>query len=304
MQRETKSRIEYGAVRAIGLLVTFLPYRAALAVGWFLARVSFLFMPKRVREAERRIRIVFPEPYTPREVRRIAWISWRNIFFNSIEMMRYHRTTHEWIDSVSDCHPAMEVIQRHLATGKGAVIALPHMGAWDLSSVTCRMHGIPVFNISAMQKNPLIDDYINRLRAEKGIYTVMRGAGTLKSVLKNIGEGQVFAIMPDVRMKTEAIPVPFMGGEANVGAGMASFARHADVPIFPASVLRIGWARHKITFLNPVVSDKSLDKKTDLQKMTAAVLEQFDAVIRRYPEQWFWFNKRWVLDPLDPPAQP
>ena len=27
-------------------------------------------------------------------------------------------------------------------------------------------------------------------------------------------------------------------------------------------------------------------------------LQHFDAAIRATPEQWFWYNRRWVLDPV------
>mgnify|MGYP006919536186 FL=1 len=38
--------------------------------------------------------------------------------------------------------------------------------------------------------------------------------------------------------------------------------------------------------------------------MTQAVLANVEAAIRRAPEQWFWYNKRWVLTPVrdDAPA--
>jgi hypothetical protein len=41
-------------------------------------------------EAERRIAAVFPDR-TPREVRRIAWLSLRNMTFNAVELARARR---------------------------------------------------------------------------------------------------------------------------------------------------------------------------------------------------------------------
>jgi len=32
--------------------------------------------------------------------------------------------------------------------------------------------------------------------------------------------------------------------------------------------------------------------------MTLAVMKIIDDAIRSNPGQWFWFNKRWILDPL------
>jgi lauroyl/myristoyl acyltransferase len=33
-------------------------------------------------------------------------------------------------------------------------------------------------------------------------------------------------------------------------------------------------------------------------RMTKAVMKTIDAAIRRNPEQWFWYNGRWILDPV------
>ena len=40
-----------------------------------------------------------------------------------------------------------------------------------------------------------------------------------------------------------------------------------------------------------------MDKKADIERLTAAVVQLMNKVIQEHPEQWFWFNKRWVLDP-------
>jgi lauroyl/myristoyl acyltransferase len=50
------------------------------------------------------------------------------------------------------------------------------------------------------------------------------------------------------------------------------------------------------------VSDPTADRDADLLRMTRTVMEHVDAAIRQTPEQWFWYNKRWVLRPL--PARP
>jgi lauroyl/myristoyl acyltransferase len=111
-------------------------------------------------------------------------------------------------------------------------------------------------------------------------------------------EGKVMAILPDVRARTEALPIEFLGREANIGAGMALFARQAGVPIFPIILKRVGWTRHVWTPLEPVFPAGESDKQQDWQRMTQAVMTRFDQAICESPEQYFWYNKRWVLDPL------
>jgi lauroyl/myristoyl acyltransferase len=48
-----------------------------------------------------------------------------------------------------------------------------------------------------------------------------------------------------------------------------------------------------------IYPDASLPKSEDIERMTREILGHVDAIIREEPEQWFWFNKRWILDPLD-----
>ena len=50
--------------------------------------------------------------------------------------------------------------------------------------------------------------------------------------------------------------------------------------------------------------DPALPKEQDWLRMTQAVIDLYDAAIRAAPEQYFWYNKRWVLDPLPAEAAP
>ena len=164
---------------------------------------------------------------------------------------------------------------------------------------TMVLEGIPFFSVAGKQRNPLFDHYLNTTRERSGMPILMRGASTLRDVIRRLKGGAMLAILPDLRMRTEAVKVRFLGKEANVGAGMALFARHAGVPIFPAIVRRVGWARHVARVYPPVEADLSADKQADVQRMTQAVMDIVSEAILAEPEQWFWYNKRWVLEPVE-----
>ena len=289
--------IEYGVLRFFAFVVQALPYRVALFFGWLHAWPAHFVFRFRTAEAQRRIRLVLGDGVSRREAARIAWISWRNTVFNAVDAIRMGRVSRAWMERMSDHAEAAAILQEHARSGRGAVIAVPHMGSWELTAVFCRLYAFPVFSIAAQQKNPLVDGYLNRLRGAPGD-TIARGAGTLKQILRRLEKGGFLAILPDVRMRTEGLPVAFLGGTANLGKGMASFARHANVPIFPCIVTRRGWAHHAVRMREPVVPEPTLEKEADIRRMTELVVRYIDEAIRREPEQWFWYNKRWVLDPL------
>ncbi|MFC1497959.1 lysophospholipid acyltransferase family protein [Verrucomicrobiota bacterium] len=298
MKYRFKHIAEYAVLRSIAALVRVLPYRAALFVGWLNAWLFFHVFHFRVKKAVSRINEVFGDRFTRREMKNIAWLSWRNIVFSGIEMIRLDKITLNWINSISDYQHFMDVLTKHSKTGKGGIIAVPHMGSWELAAVGCHLYKIPIFTIAARQKNPLTNRYMNELRRSPGIDTLARGSGTMKEVLRKLRKGGMLAILPDVRMRTEGLSVPFLGAKANVGKGMASFAKHTGTPIFPCIITRIGWARHKMEIHDPIWPDENLNKKDDINRMTHSVLKIFDETIQKDPDQWFWYNSRWILDPL------
>ncbi|NQT93866.1 MAG: lysophospholipid acyltransferase family protein [Lentisphaerae bacterium] len=298
MTASPKQVVEYVVLRLVGAVAGCLPYRMAMGLGVGIAFLGFHVFRFRRRQAEQRIRAVLGlEPGDP-QITRIAWQSWRNVVLTGMEALRFPNVTLEWALSVSECGEFLETLKRHCATGRGGLIASPHTGSWELAAMTCRLAGIPIFSVAAEQTNPLANAYLNRLRGSSGAETLERGSGTMRHALQKLGEGGMLAILPDVRVMRGGIQVPFLGGEANVGKGMAMFARHANAPIFPCLPVRTGTGTHAVRVFGPVQPDPELSKDEDIARMTRAVLSLFEEQIRRDPGQWFWFNKRWVLDPL------
>lgn len=304
MKHRPRHVAEYVVFRMITSSLSVLPYRASLAMAWLSARLVFLIFRPRVREARRRISSVFGDRFSPGEVRDIAWKSLRNIIFSGVEMVRAPRLNKDQIDALFDYGKTMDVLKAHCDTGEGTLLALPHMGSWEMAAKAYRLNGLPIFSIGAEQKNELMNAYIGRLRSELATDTVNRGPGTPRDVLRRLKDGKLLAILSDVRVRFNGVPVPFLGGTANIGKGLAAFAIHANVPIFPGTITREGWFGHRMSIWDPVWPDKSLDKEEDVRRITCSVLGIFEKEIRRDPSQWFWYNKRWILDPVSPMSRP
>lgn len=294
-----KHIIEYAALRIVAFVVSVLPERCALAIGWVLAWIGHHIVRFRAVEARRRIREVFGDRLSPRDVRRCAWVSFRNTVFNAIEVMRMPKVTREWVDAHIE-QDGIERVADLAKSGKGSILVVPHTGNWDLSGVAAQTFGVPMFFVVGKQRNLLVDAWLNRMRGITGIETIPRDSSVLKKVIKNLREGKVLAFMTDLRSKTPGVQVRFLGKTANVVGGMGLFARQADVPIFPVVVTRVGWTRHRWRFHEPIYPDPTQEKSADWQRMTQRVMDIYDAAIRAEPEQYFWYNKRWVLDPLEP----
>lgn len=297
MRHSPRHLLEYYLLRGFAALICRMPYRIALGFGNIIAWAGFYLIRYRVAEAEKRIRQIFGSEKNRSQVRRIAWRSWRNFIFSCVDLMRIPVAGQEWIKSVV-IQDGVSKIKSHVESGRGAIIATIHMGAWEMAALSCLAYGIPLFSIAARQKNLLVDDYMNDLRAQTGFETVLRDSNVAKGIIRRIKAGKVLAILPDVRAPTPALAIRFLGQTANVASGMGFIARQTQIPIFPVVITRVGWGRHRYRVFDPVLPDSRLSKQEDALRITQAVFDIFDRCVRAEPDQWFWFNKRWLFDPL------
>ena len=242
-----------------------------------------------------------------RTIRRAAWISLRNTAFNLVDMLRIRRFDADALRrQVPQADEAIAHLRAELAAagGRGVVLALPHCGNWDLAGSIVELAGLPIFSVAAKQRNPFMNKLMNRMRGGHGMEVLERDGGprVYMEMLRRIRRGQVFAILPDTRSRTPALAVPFLGGTANLARGMALLAIQAGAPVVPLVMRRVAWRHFEIEFFPTLRPDPAADRDAEEMRITREVLSRFDAAIRATPEQWFWYNKRWVLDPVEDPA--
>jgi Kdo2-lipid IVA lauroyltransferase/acyltransferase len=145
------------------------------------------------------------------------------------------------------------------------------------------------------QKNRLVDAKLNEMRGATGISCLPVSDGLYRDVLKRLKSGQKLGVLSDIRVNEGGIEVDFLGHKAQIGQGAALFARRAGVLLLVAVFSRVGWFRHKIEIKAILEPDMQLTADEDIQRMTQEAFSIFDAAIREHPEQWFWYNKKWIL---------
>ena len=296
MRYRTKHIVEYTLLRMIAGLVSIMPYRMALSTGWLVAKLASVVMRKKMLHFKKRLQSVFGETHSEKEIKKILWLALRNFCFSGVELLRVPLMPVARIKKIfADGTPSD--LDPYLADGKGVILALTHMGNWELAGIALANFGVPLFVIMRSQKNPLIDAYLNKTREATAIDAVKMGSKTIAGVVEKLKKGQVLAILPDIRAKKNQVTVDFLGGQADIARGMAFFAKSADVPILPVHIWREGWGKHHWNLSSDAVyQDTNLDRDEDIERMTKLVMVHFDELIRKHPDQYFWFNKKWILE--------
>jgi KDO2-lipid IV(A) lauroyltransferase len=291
------ANFEYAALRAFCALVNAIPYPIAMAFARSLAWCAFyVFRFKRARTLGR-IRSAFPA-MSDEEAKRVAVKSLANILMTGVEMIRAPRLTRRWMDKyVKDGMLYKDKLQSYVDEGKGVVIMVPHSGNWYMAAWSMAKYGLPLFAIAAKQRNRRIDAWMKRQYGD--IEVLDRGEkSTLVKIKEKLESGRAFAILPDLRVPVKDVEVGFLGATANVSHAGAMFAVRCGAPIVVASMRREG-GRHIFDHLATLRPDPSAaGKKEEARRLTREAMAILDRSVQAHPGDWFWYNKRWILQPV------
>lgn len=289
--------LEYGALRTFCALVNAMPYAVAMKLARRFAHVAVrVFKFKRERTLAR-LRGVFPEK-PESELLAIAEASLANILQTGVEMMRAPSLDRAWMDEhIKDGLMYKERLQAYVDEGRGAVIMVPHSGNWYMAAWSMAKYGLPLFAIAARQRNKKIDAWMKRQYGD--IDVLERGnARTLVEIHKRLEAGRAFAILPDLRVPTPDVEVDFLGGKANVSHAAALFAVRSGSPIIVAAMRRRD-GKHEFVHLATLRPDAAAsDRKQEAARLTREAMALLDKEVRANPGDWFWYNKRWILQPV------
>lgn len=288
--------LEYGAVRAACAFVNAIPYPLAMALARGLGWAAFRVLGFKRRRTIGRIRSVFPEKGA-REASAIAVRSLQNILQTAVEMMRAPRLDRAWMDRhVVDGALYKERLQSYVDEGRGVVVMVPHCGNWYMAAWSMAKYGLPLFALAARQRNPKLDAW---MRCQYGDIEVLdrNCRETLVRIKARLEAGRAFAILPDLRVRKPDVAASFLGGQANVSHAGAMFAVRAGCPIVVAAMRREN-GRHVFRHLATLRPDpQAADRRAEAVRLTREALSLLSDAVLAAPGEWFWFNKRWILEP-------
>jgi KDO2-lipid IV(A) lauroyltransferase len=284
-----RERLEYVLAAALVALLRVLPLRMSYRVGYAVAGVLDLLLPKLRRVAARNLAMAFPG-LTDAERSRIIEGVFRTVGRVVVALARFPS-----IDRIS--YQGLENYQKAKAQGRGVLIATAHLGNWELSAFAHALMTEPMNVMVRPLDNPLVDQLVESRRTLSGNRLIFKKEAA-RSVLKALKNNEPVGILIDQNTTpAEGVFIDFFGQQACAGAAFAKLAYHSQAPVIPGFAL---WneetQRYVLHFLPevPITGDTTADTQR-----IHAVLEE---VIRRHPDQWMWIHRRWKTRPPGEPA--
>lgn len=296
-----KHRLEYWLFLCLYHALGAMPRRLALRAGAALAALVSVVLRKQRRIARINLGIAFPEK-SEAERRAILRCSWRNLGRVAAEFCHLRWLTPESVAEYvhfEDRAAWQRIID---ACRHGAVVLTAHFGNWELLAYAHGLMGHPVTIVHRPLQNPLVDRFINDLRARAGTRHVRKKAAA-RDALRALRAGQLVVIPSDQNQTRRfGVFVDLFGVPASTTPGAARLAMHAGVSIVPAFLVRDGETDcHRLVVLPPIEPSRTADRDADILATTQRCSKVIEDMLRRHPEQWIWFHKRWRTRPEGEP---
>ena len=107
-------------------------------------------------------------------------------------------------------------------------------------------------------------------------------------------KGGCIGFVSDHIDRRRGTPIMFMGRKATFNTAPALIARHVGARVWLGRCLRIGTeSRFRMEYRELDVPSTA-DKSDDVVALTTEIFAVFEAWIRESPEQWMWWNTRWL----------
>lgn len=261
-----------------------LPVEAASSLGGFILERLGPFL-HHTRVARQNLSDAFPEK-SHEEREKIMRGMWNNLGRVMAEYPHLHRL---W--------PKVEYAGRNYYAevrekGGPAFFFGGHIGNWEISTIGAKETGLPLHVVYRKPNNPWVDGLLRHARGAGASAYIVKGREGAREMLSVMKRGGVIAMLVDQKLN-EGLPVPFFGREAMTAEAIAYFALKFGCPLYPTRVERLGGARFRLTTYDPLVINKTSDKKGDLRAIMLEINKLLENWIRERPEQWLWIHRRW-----------
>ncbi|WP_042418437.1 phosphatidylinositol mannoside acyltransferase [Streptacidiphilus anmyonensis] len=308
-----KDQLTYLAYATGWGLVKRLPEPAADAVFRRIADTAWKRQGKSVLRLESNLRRVRPELDEAgiRELSREGMRSYLRYWCESFRMPVWDK---EKIRA-SFAPEHIERLDDTLAAGRGVILALPHMGNWDLAGAWVIVRGYPFTTVAERLKPAKLFDAFVAYREGLGmeVLPLTGGAHTMATLAKRLRAGKLVCLVGDRDLSASGIEVEFLGEKTRMPAGPAALAAQTGAALLPVTL----WYDETRTMRGCVHEEVPVPEEGTRREKTAAMTQAMADVwaegVREHAKDWHMLQRFWLADleprpdkPVDPDsdAQP
>jgi KDO2-lipid IV(A) lauroyltransferase len=188
----------------------------------------------------------------------------------------------------------LENIDRALEAGRGAVMALPHLGNWDAAGHFVCVNGYRLCAVAERLPNERVFQLFLRHREELGMKIVSLDdtARVGPQLLELLADNWLIALVADRDLTGRGVDVEMFGAMRKLPAGPALLSLTSGAPLMacPLYTTDSGWS---CRIGRPLEAERTGDMRTDVTALTRELSREFERMISAKPTDWHMFQPAW-----------
>jgi phosphatidylinositol dimannoside acyltransferase len=287
----------WGAVRLLPEWIATAGFRAG-------ADIALRRQPRGVRQLRANLRRVVGPDVSDVERDELLAAAMRSYCRYWMETFRLPAMDHDALNARVDALTiGAEHIDAAVAAGRGLIVALPHMGNWDVGALWLVRHGVPFTTVAERLKPESLFDRFVDYRESLGMEVLALTGGArppVDELRDRLQGGGCVALVADRDLSRSGVDVEFFGETARMPAGPTFLAATTGAALLPVGMWFTpdgGWGQH----IGAPVALPEGRLRDRVTAGTQAVADAFAAQIAAHPSDWHMLQRLWLAD-LDAPA--
>lgn len=289
----------YRILYALIYLFSLLPRAWGLRLGEVLGLLGFRLIKRRREVALANLQTAFGMVLTEEERERIARRCFQGIGRHFMEVCYLIRYDKEKVGTYVSFQ-GVNHFERAFKEGKGVVLLTGHFGCWELMAVAFGYFFRPSYVVVKPLDYPPAERLVQHLRGVSGNRSVSKEK-SMRQLIRLLREGQVLGVLIDQNIDWyDGVFVPFFGKRACTNKGLALLIYKTRAPVVPVFIVDRGKGRYVVEFQPPLPWLAFGDRTKEIEENTAQYNQVIEAMVRRYPDHYFWVHQRWKTRPYQP----
>ncbi|MBV9660000.1 MAG: phosphatidylinositol mannoside acyltransferase [Acidimicrobiales bacterium] len=277
------------AAEASGVAVSKLPAAPGRPGAW----------SRRRELLARHLTRVYGQELDPKELRGMVDDAIASYAHYWADNLRLPRLSTSQIDAGMS-YKGFEHIEGGLATGRGVILALPHLGGWEWAGTHLVNLGLQVSVVVERLGRPDIFEWFVSFRTRLGMNVIPMGPGAAARCAQALRDNHVLCLLSDRLIgDTSSVEVAFFGEKTRLPAGPATLALRTGAHLVPTAVYFEPRTDGHVGFLLPPLDTQRSTERSlrgDVGHLTRLLAGGFEDLIRRAPTQWHMMQPNWPSD--------
>lgn len=283
----------YAVARGGAAVLAVLPRSILIALAKGMGRVAFFLVGRQRRRTVEHLKQAFQTERSEMEIRQIGIRVFENLSQTAAELLLFKKFRRQGFENLIVAGKAFEVYDELLKEGRGLISMTAHLGNWELLA---GLFGAKGYKGAVLARRIYYEPY-NRwvvgLRECLNVQTIYRDQSS-REILSRLKRNEIIGLLPDQDIDSlKGLFVPYFGRPAYTPIAPARLALASGAPLVTNFMIRKPDGRYEWVLGDVLRVPDQVSKEEAIEKLTYQWMQSFEAMIRKYPEQWAWMHNRW-----------